>query len=352
MTWMIYGANGYTGRLVAELAVQRGHRPVLAGRDERQLADLAGRLGLEHRVFPLTDPERLRDDLTSIEAVAHCAGPFSATSKAMVDACLATGTHYLDITGEIDVLEAVLARSSEARDAQVALLPGSGFDVIPTDCLAAMVVERLPDASALDIAFRAGGGLSPGTARTAVEGMGSGGRARVGGRIVSVPAGWRRRTADFASGPATVTSIPWGDVSTAFHSTGVPDIVTYTYLPGAGTTSLLQRLTQPAARIPAVRRVLGAAAARRVTGPDEARRSRSNYQVFVEARSPSGLTVTGSLTTPNGYALTADSVLRVVDGLLAGSVSAGAHTPSQAHGARFVLELDGVTLHGIDEVAG
>ncbi len=352
MTWLIYGANGYTGRLVAELAVQREHRPVLAGRDERALAELGARLGLEHRAFPLSDSAGLRAGLTGIDAVAHCAGPFSATSKAMVDACLATGAHYLDITGEIEVLEAVLARDGEARDAGVVLLPGSGFDVIPTDCLAAMVVERLPEASALDIAFRAGGGLSPGTARTAVEGMGTGGRARVDGRIVSVPAGWRRRTADFASGPVTVTSIPWGDVSTAFHSTGVPDIVTYTYLPGAGSTSLLQRLTQPLARIPAVRRVLGAAASRRVTGPDEERRSRSTYQVFVEARSTSGRTVTGSMTTPNGYSLTADSVLRVVERVLAGSVPAGAHTPSKAHGAEFVLDLDGVTLHGITEVPG
>ena len=349
---MIYGANGYTGRLVSELAVQGGHRPVLAGRSESALAELGARLGLEHRAFPLSDPTRLRAALTGIEAVAHCAGPFSATSRAMVDACLATGVHYLDITGEIDVLESVLARDGEAREAGVVLLPGSGFDVVPTDCLAAMVVERLPDAGALDIAFRAGGGLSPGTARTAVEGMGSGGRARVDGRIVSVPAGWRRRTADFATGSVTVMSIPWGDVSTAFHSTGVPEIVTYTYLPGAGTTSLLQRLARPAARIPAVRRVLSAAAARRVTGPDEARRNRSPYQVFVEARSPSGRTVTGSLTTPNGYALTADSVLQVVDRTLAGSITPGAHTPSKAHGAGFVLDLDGVTLHGITEVPG
>jgi len=352
MTWLIYGANGYTGRLVAELAVAREHRPVLAGRDEQALAELGSRLGLEHRTFPLSDPAGVRDGLAGMDAVAHCAGPFSATSTAMVDACLATSTHYLDITGEIDVLEAVLARDAEARATGVALLPGSGFDVIPTDCLAAMVVERLPEASTLEIAFRAGGGLSPGTARTTVEGMGTGGRARVDGRIVSVPAGWRRRTADFASGPVTVTSIPWGDVSTAFHSTGVPDIVTYTYLPGGGSASLLQRVTQPLARIPAVRRVLGAAAARRVTGPDEARRNRSKSQVFVEARSTNGRTVIGSMTTPNGYSLTADSVLRVVDRVVAGSVPAGAHTPSNAHGAAFVLDLDGVTLHGITEVPG
>jgi len=342
---MIYGANGYTGRLVAEVAAQRGHRPLLAGRDARKLAPLAGELGLEHRTFALSDVAVVADAMADIDVVAHCAGPFSATARTVLDACLSSGTHYVDITGEIDVLEAVLARNSAAQDAGVVLLPGSGFDVVPTDCLAAMVVERLPDATALDIAFRAGGGLSPGTARTAIEGLGSGGRVRRDGLITSVPSGWRRRTADFATGPVTVTSIPWGDVSTAFHSTGVTDVVTFTQLPGGAAAAVMQRLAGPASRIPGLRRVLAAAAGRRVSGPDEERRGRSRSQVWVQARTDDGRVATGSLTAPNGYALTADSVVRVVERVRAGSVPAGAHTPSQAHGAGFVLELDGVTLH-------
>jgi saccharopine dehydrogenase (NAD+, L-lysine-forming) len=167
-----------------------------------------------------------------------------------------------------------------------------------------------------------------------------------------VPSGWRRRTAAFASGPVTVTSIPWGDVSSAFHSTGIPEIVTFTQLPGGGAASRLQRLAGPAVKVPGVRRVLAAAAHRRVTGPDEARRARSRSQVLVEARSDDGRSATGSLTTPNAYSLTADSVVRIVERVLAGAVPAGAHTPSQAHGARFVLELDGVTLNGIEARPG
>ncbi len=352
MTWTIYGANGYTGRLVAELAVSRGHRPMLAGRDEQTVGALAAELGVEHRAFPLSDPVAVARGLDDTALVAHCAGPFSVTSQPLVDACLATGTHYVDITGEIDVLEAVFARHDEAAQASVVLLPGSGFDVVPTDCLAAMVVGRLPGATALDIAFRADGGLSPGTARTAMEGLGYGGRARIGGVITTVPSGWRRRTAEFASGPVTVTSIPWGDVSSAFHSTGIPEIVTFTQLPGGGAASRLQRLAGPAVKVPGVRRVLAAAAHRRVTGPDEARRARSRSQVLVEARSDDGRSATGSLTTPNAYSLTADSVVRIVERVLAGAVPAGARTPSQAHGARFVLDLDGVTLHGIEARPG
>ena len=125
MTWMIYGANGYTGELVARLAVARGERPVLAGRNAAAVGAL----------------------LEEVDAVAHCAGPFVWTAKPMVDACLATGTHYVDVTGEPDVFEAVLARDAEAAAAGITLLTGGGFDVVPTDCLAGLLAAELPDAT-------------------------------------------------------------------------------------------------------------------------------------------------------------------------------------------------------------
>ncbi len=179
MSWMIYGAYGYTGRLVAALAAERGELPVIAGRDERRLRTLGERFELEHRTVDLSDPSALRDALKDVDVVAHCAGPFSSTSQPMVDACLATGTHYLDITGEIDVFEAVLARDDEARRAGVVLLPGGGFDVVPSDCLAALLAAALPGAARLELALRASGGVSPGTAKTAMESLGTAGRARV-----------------------------------------------------------------------------------------------------------------------------------------------------------------------------
>ena len=225
MAWMIYGAYGYTGRLVAALATERGELPVLAGRDERRLRDLGELFELEHRTFDLSDTTATRRGLEGIDAVAHCAGPFSATSKPMVDACLDSSTHYLDITGEIDVFEAVLARGAEAKEAGISLLPGSGFDVVPSDCLAAMLARALPEAVRLELAIKMGGGVSPGTAKTAMEGLGTPGRARIGGVIGPVPADRRRRKVTFADGPATVFAIAWGDVSTAYHSTGIGDII-------------------------------------------------------------------------------------------------------------------------------
>ncbi|HUY20960.1 MAG TPA: saccharopine dehydrogenase NADP-binding domain-containing protein [Acidimicrobiales bacterium] len=346
-TWMIYGAYGYTGRLVAALAAERGGLPVLAGRDERRLRALGERFELEHRIVDLSDAAALRAALDGIDVVAHCAGPFSATSLAMVDACLATGTHYLDITGEIDVFEAVLARDDEARDRGVVLLPGAGFDVVPSDCLAALLARAMPDAVSLELAIRATGGVSPGTARTAMESLGTAGRARVAGIIAAVPGDRRRRTVDFADGRATAHAIAWGDVSTAYHSTGIPNVVVYAALPPALVPMVaLAQVAGPAARSRVVqgmlKRVVG-----RLPGPSAQTRAKTQGQLWGQVTDASGRSVAGTVTTLDPYDLTADAVVRIADRLGAGAVAPGAYTPSRALGADFVRELDGATVHAI-----
>ena len=335
----IYGAYGYTGRLVTQLAVERGHAPLLLGRDEAQLAALATEHSLVHRAVGLDQAHVLREVLEPLDLVVHCAGPFSRTASQMVEACLDSGTHYVDVTGEIDVLESVLDRHDRALKSAISLLPGSGFDVVPTDCLAALVATELPAADSLEIAFRAGGGLSRGTAVTSIEGMRNGGKARVDGRITSVPPGWRRRSFDFPSGAQTATSIPWGDVATATRSTGISNVVTYTPVPLAS----LQPVLGAAMRIPGVQAGMTALTRRLVGGPDDSKRARSRCEIVVEATAGDKV-VEAAMVTPNGYSLTADSVLRIVERVLDGAVPAGALTPSQAHGADFVLGLDGVEL--------
>ncbi|WP_228122834.1 saccharopine dehydrogenase family protein [Saccharothrix syringae] len=335
---MVYGVSGFTGELVARLAVERGERPVLAGRSAEKVGPLARELGLEHRVFALGDAAGALGD---VDVVAHCAGPFSATSRPMVDACLATGTHYLDITGEIDVFEAVAARDREARDAGVVLLPGIGFDVVPTDCVAAMLKRALPTATHLDLAFVTGGGASAGTARTAVEGSAFGGRARVDGVIRTVPLAHRRRVAHFRDRPRAVGAIPWGDVSTAHRSTGIPNVTTFTPLPAL--LGRLQPLAAPLLRTPWAQRV-GRDLAGRVAGPDERTRRTTGCEVFGEVWDADGNRFRAALSGPNAYDLTADSVVEAVHRLPA--VPPGAHTPSSAFGSDYVRALDGVVVSG------
>jgi len=109
-----YGATGYTGKLAARTAKEKGLEPILAGRNEAKLKALAEPLGFQYRTFDLSDKAKLDKALGEADAVLHIAGPFSATSEPMADASLRARTHYLDITGEIDVFEALAARNAEA----------------------------------------------------------------------------------------------------------------------------------------------------------------------------------------------------------------------------------------------
>ncbi|SEG17853.1 saccharopine dehydrogenase (NAD+, L-lysine forming) [Actinacidiphila yanglinensis] len=337
MTWLLYGATGYTGRLIARRAVAQGRRPVLAGRNAAKLVPFAAELGLEHRVFDLSEPSTIRRGLNGVSAVAHCAGPFARTALPMAHACVETRTPYLDITGEIDVFESLHSLGPRAEAAGVTLLPGAGFDVVPTDCVAALLAARLPDATQLDLAFMTGGGPSPGTARTMMEGGApDGGRIRSGGEIRSVPLGSRQVRAAFPSGARTVVSVPWGDVSTAYHSTGIPDVTTYTAVPQAVVAA------SRALRLGPLRGAVAGTVARLVRGPGERRLSGTRSEVWGQATDAAGNTVAATLTGPNPYRMTADSVLRIVERLP--ELAAGFQTPSRALGANFAASMDDVVV--------
>ena len=216
--WMIYGANGYTGHLIAVEAKRRGLKPVLAGRSADPIHRLAAELGLPAQIFDLSDIVSSTAALSEIAVVANCAGPFTATSGPMIEACLKSRTHYLDITGEIEVFFAAQRRQEDAKSAGVLICPGVGFDVIPTDCIAAVLKEALPDATHLVLAFDAGGPMSPGTARTMAESLRlgqRGGRVRRNGMIEEVPLAHSWRRVDFEGGAATAIAIAWGDIATA-----------------------------------------------------------------------------------------------------------------------------------------
>src|SRR5262245_29982361 len=167
--FMIYGAYGYTGELIARQAIARGHRPVLAGRRRDELDKLSRELDLPNVCVALDEPARLREALGQVGVVCHAAGPFIHTSAPMVEACLEAGTSYVDITGEITVFRSVFARHDEAERRGVALLPGAGFDVVPSDCLARFVADAVPGATELQIAFASLGRPSAGTAKASFE---------------------------------------------------------------------------------------------------------------------------------------------------------------------------------------
>ncbi|HEY0845402.1 MAG TPA: saccharopine dehydrogenase NADP-binding domain-containing protein [Noviherbaspirillum sp.] len=340
--WMIYGANGYTGELVAREAKRRGMQPVLAGRNRDSIERLAGELQLPCRVFGLDDARTAARQLAGIGLVLHCAGPFSATSAPMIEACLAAHAHYLDITGEIGVFEHAHAQHARAQQAGIVLCPGVGFDVIPTDCVASALKAALPDATRLALGFDSRSGFSPGTAKTSVEGLAQGGKVRRGGRIVSVPLAYGTRRIDFGDGDKLAMTIPWGDVFTAYISTGIPDIDVYIPAsPGMVRNARLANHVRWLLRLQPVQSFLKGRIGKSVKGPDEAARARLPTYVWGEAINAAGHRKTARIRTANGYSLTVTGSLAVVAFLLQNRAPPGAYTPSQLLGADFVSTLPG-----------
>lgn len=342
---LIYGSTGYTGRLIVAEALARGLRPTLAGRNVDAVRTQAEPLGLEWRAGSIEDPAALDAALSGVTVVLHCAGPFARTWRAMSDACLRGRANYLDITGEIAVFEGLAARDAEARAAGIMLLPGVGFDVVPSDCLAAHLARRVPNAVHLALAFRALGGASRGTLATMVANLGSPGAVRRDGKIVPVPQAWRTRRIDFGDGRLRdATTIPWGDVSTAFHSTGIPNIEVYMSMrPALRRAAIASRWLGPVLRSGVVRRTLAARVRRGPPGPSQATRERGVSMLWGEAVAANGQRAEARLRGASGYALTAQTAVHLAAKALVGQTRAGFQTPSRAYGADVILEIPGVT---------
>lgn len=342
---LLYGANGYTGRLLVDECVARGVPAIVAGRRESALHAVAAESGYPARAFSLDDPRAIARGLDGVSTVLLAAGPFADTSAPILDACLAAGVHYLDITGELEVFEASQRRDAEGRERGIVILPGVGFDVVPTDCLAARLAERMPHARLLELAFAGGGSPSRGTRKTMARGAALGGAIRREGAIERVPIAWRRQTIAFRDLPRPCVTIPWGDVSTAYWSTHIPEIHVYVALP-------------PAARTATSSRTGGHGRAwddpdldARLAGPGAEVRSSARMQLWGRVTDADGRTIEGDGETPEGYRLTALAAIESAVRVLARREGAGAipppgyHTPSTAFGAGFLEELPGCTLH-------
>lgn len=342
--FLIYGANGYTGALIVRQALARGHRPILAGRNQTAVTEMAGRLGLESRIFALDDPTVIQKGLEGMAAVLHCAGPFAHTARSMASGCLKQRVHYLDVTGEIGVFETLAGMDRPAREAGVMLLPGAGFDVVPTDCLALHLKKRLPTATRLALGFQVLGGVSRGTATTMVENLHRGGAVRKGGVLRPVPACWKTRTIAIGKHPVVAMTIPWGDVSTAWYSTGIPDIEVYLATPW--NVRLFARLSRGFGWLLGtglVQRALKRRIQAGPPGPTDEQRARGSTLIWGEARDDHQTCVVSRLRGPEGYTTTALTAVALVERILAGEAIPGFQTPARAYGPDFILGIPGFT---------
>lgn len=339
---LVYGATGYTGKLTARMARDRGLTPILAGRSEDRVRAIATELGLEWRAFGLGDTARLEAALADVAVVLHIAGPFSATSRPMVDACIRTNTHYLDITGEIDVFEALANRDGEARLAGIMLLPGVGFDVVPSDCLAAHMKRRMPDARDLKIYIGGMNGVSRGTAKTMVEGIAEGTRVRRGGELETLE-GVHEDLCDFGAGSVPTFAVSWGDVSTAWHSTRIPNIeVHFEAVPQLRRMAKIPGMIKSILGLGFMQAILKRQIDRMPEGPTDEQRRQGRATLVAVARNDRNETLRTRLTTPEGYTLTAMTGLAIAERVSKGEFKTGFQTPSLAFGADFITGFENV----------
>jgi short subunit dehydrogenase-like uncharacterized protein len=344
-TFLLYGSYGYTGNLIALQAVKCGFQPVLSGQNRTKLEKQAWKLNLPYIALSLDAPGEIDRVLAGFPAVLHCAGPFTHTYEAMASACLRTGTHYLDITGEISVFEGLASRDQAAYEAGVMLLPGVGFDVVATDCLAAHLKNRLPEATHLALAFRPlGSRFSHGTAISSIERAPLGGLIRREGKLTPVPVAYKNRQVDFGRGPVAAVSIPWGDVSTAFYSTGIPNIEVFIALPALVRRLFpLVRVLGGVMSLSVIKSLLKSMLELLPPGPSEKQLKDGFTLLWGEAWDPGGKRVTALAHTPESYAFTAQAALASVEKVLGGQATPGFRTPSLAFGADFLLEIEGTT---------
>lgn len=345
--YLIYGVTGYTGELIAREAAKRGHKTVLAGRNASAVARLGAELGLPTRAFSLDNPRAVDAGIAGMALVLNTAGPFARTASPIVGACLESKIPYLDICGEIAVLEMLAARDEEAKRSGVLLLPGVGFDVVPSDCLAAHLKARLPSATRLTLAFRLSGKPSHGTATVMVESLGTGGKIRREGRLEEVPLGKVRRI-DFGEGAVPTLRVPWSDLATAYFSTGIAEIETYLAVPRAMRVGArLHHLAKPLLASSAFQGWAKRRLDRSVRGPSEDERARGGEIIWGEVTDHAGRRESALMKTGDAYGMTVIIALAAVERLATLGAQVGFQTPSRVFGADFILGMPGVSRQDI-----
>lgn len=340
---VVYGSYGYTGKLVVDECREKNLAVILAGRKGEALEKQSQASGYPYKIVDMDDHQALLDLLKEGKVVIHCGGPFRHTAKKMADACLETKTHYTDITGEYGVFELLAGYDGKARDAGITILPGAGFDVVPSDCLALYLKNKLPTATHLQLAFTMSkGGLSRGTKKSMTEGLGYGGMIRMHGKLVPINLGDKIMEVDFGGFKTPALCIPWGDISTAWRTTGIPNIEVYT---GATTgmirTARRSKYLNWLLRLSWVKKMMLSKIDKQPGGPSEEKLTTGRSYLWGKVWNDQGQQVEARLETVSGYLLTAKTSVLIAEKILRGQVKTGYQTPAMAYGEDLIMEIEG-----------
>ncbi len=341
-TIIIYGAYGYTGKIIAQECKSRNLNVILAGRNKEALEKQSEETGYPYEVVDVSDSIALRNLLNKGSIVIHCGGPFKHTAQTMADACLETKTHYTDITGEHQVFELLAGYDQRGKEAGIIIMPGTGFDVVPSDCLALHLKNRLPSATHLQLAFTMSkGGLSRGTSKSMTEGFGYGSLIRKDGKLTPINLGDKVLEIDFGPFKTKTINIPWGDISTAWRTTGIPNIEVYT-----GATDKMIRSARMTKYINWflrqrwVKQFMLRKIDQRPAGPSEEKRNSGLSFLWGKVWDANGKECVSQLETLSGYTLTAKTAVLIAQKILNGNFKTGYQTPAMMYGEDLIMEIE------------
>jgi short subunit dehydrogenase-like uncharacterized protein len=349
-TIFIYGAYGYTGKIIVDVAVNKGLKPLIGGRNKELTKALADEYQLDFEVLAVKDYDHWTQVLAKVDLLINCAGPFALTVEHIVPLCLKNRVHYLDITGEIEVFSYIASLDKEAQQSGVVLMPGVGFDVVPTDCLSAKLKERLPDGEQLVLAFQGSSGISRGTALSMARRYHNGGMIRQNGKLINVPIAHEVKEIAFGGMNRLCMTIPWGDVYTAYFTTGIPNIKVFTGVNQKTLNSLLTfKKFKWAAKTGLIQWLMRKIIRSKVTGPSlENRKTKLTY-LWGQISDKSGKSVTLEMQTMESYQLTAFTAIRAAQVILEGGAQPGYRTPAGAFGSDFIDQFEKFELREVND---
>jgi short subunit dehydrogenase-like uncharacterized protein len=326
---LIYGASGYTGKLISTQAKQAGLDFEIAGRNESAVSALARSLGVSYRVFDVVDAQALRSTLKDFTVILNCAGPFAVTALPIMEACMDTGVHYLDITAEFKIYALAESLSEKAAAANVMLLPGVGWDVVPSDCLAVHTANKVAKPRHLRIALEVAGAMSRGSATSAGEIMDVGLLVRSEGKLVTAPNA-DMSVFNFGEGDVECARLSFGDLVTAWASTRIPNIEMFVHVKGdafpEGDLTLLPE------------------------GPTPEERDANRAKAVAEVTGEDGAIARALIDTVNGYSYTAMSSVEAARRVLAGQYLPGFQTPVTVFGAEFAASISDTRIIDLDPI--
>jgi saccharopine dehydrogenase (NAD+, L-lysine-forming) len=337
---LLYGATGFTGRMLAARLARAGIDLMLGGRDPAKLAGVADVVERPFRAFGLDRPAPIEAAVGDVNVVLNAAGPFTETAPAMMDACVRRGVHYLDLAGEWSVFSRAQDLSPAAAAAGVMLMPGVGFTLVASDCLMALAVDRAPGAAFLRVGLSRPLVMSRGTAVAAGRLFEPWALTRRGGALCASPLGERTHEFDFGFGLTEAVAVSMPDVVAGQHSTGIGDIEFY--CEAGWVTRLAMRsaaLIAPWTERRAWDRVAELASLAWPSDPPAEALESAGFVLVVEATDRWRRKKSVRMRTMDGYSVTAFTAPEIVRRVLSGAVAPGFQTPAGLYGGELILDL-------------